>query len=254
MYLFQKPAVTIGVVIVLLLVLMARRRYELKAWQVALFVPIYVDLGLLSEKILYYFDYGTWGGGHFYGIIIILPVFSILICLLLRMNYLRAMDLGAAIAIFLLAFGKIACFTLGCCGGKALFEMSNGETFYFPSRSAEFTCALLMAALFVWMNNKKKYHGIIYGCFCLVYSVQRIFFEEMRIDIAPTKFNLPVAEFWCIFIFFMGIAWIVAALIYKKKSKRWQAYCDRIESEKLEAVEQAKLEKAKKKQAKQKTK
>lgn len=252
MYLFERPVVFVGIIIVTLLIIAGRKLYGFPAWKLAIFVPVLVDCGLFSEKLLYYFNYGTWGGNYFYGITIFLPLFIILLALILRMNYLSACDLAAPLSVFLLAFGKMQCFLDGCCSGIALFEMSNGETFYFPSRSAEFVCALLMTALFIWLKTKPKNYGMVYGYYCIIYGVQRIFFEEMRIEEAPTRFGLPVAEFWSIFIIFMGIAWLLVVSQYKKKSKGYQKYLDKQELITIAAREEAKIKKQAKKKVKTK--
>lgn len=254
MYLFQRPIVTIGVIIVTLIIIFFRRKYEFTAWKLVVFVPILVDLGLIAEKVLYYLNYGSWGGNYFYGITILLPIFGIPLVLLLRMNYLRAYDFAAPLSVFLLAFGKLNCMQEGCCTGKALFELSNGEIFYFPSRSAELIFALAMTVFFIWMNNNKKYHGQIYGYYCIIYAVQRIFFEEMRIEEAPTRFGLPVAEFWSIFIIFMGIAWILLVGQYKKKSKRWNNYVERRELAEIAYAQELTQKKKERKKQQQKAK
>lgn len=225
-------------------------KYDFKVKQAVILSPTLFFLALFISKLTYYIDYGEWGGQYFYGTVMFFPIVIIPLCLLFKLNYLRAADFTALITIFMMVFGKLDCMMHGCCTGIQLFELSSGQIIYFPSRTLESLTALAMAILFYLLNYGIKHRGLIYGYFLIIYGVQRSFFEMFRIETPEYRFSIPVAYIWCAGCVILGIAWLILMPMYKKKSMKFQEQIKKEEDEyKLE-----KIRKNKQKQAQQRAK
>ncbi|MFI3142010.1 MAG: prolipoprotein diacylglyceryl transferase [Clostridia bacterium] len=254
----NSPFLIVGFIMALTYALRFRKHHGFSVLQMLIFIPVALGLDLLGERLLYFFNYGSWGGHFFYGGVMLLPLFIVPLILVLRMNYLKSTDLLAIVSMAVRWIAKIGnCGIIrGCCGGIELFEF-NGEMITFPSQVVEGLTLLVMGLLFIKLSKNEKYRGLIYGYYYIIYGITRAIFESLRIDEKVYQFGVPVAQFWCLIIIGLGIAWLILVPLYKKKSKRYIGIIEKEKQleEELEKVEDLeKIRKQKQKQAKQKSK
>lgn len=251
----NSPFLIVGFIMALYYALTRKYRLGFKTYQIMIFIPLALVCDLFGERLLFFFNYGNWGGHYFYGGVMFLPIFIIPLILILRMNYLKTTDMLAVVAMLVRWIAKIGNCGLinGCCGGIELFEMSNGEVFCFPSQYVEGAVLLAIGIFLMKLSKNEKYRGLLYGYLLIIYGITRAIFESLRIAERVYLYGVAVAQFWCLILVILGVMWIVLVPLYKKKSKRYQV---QIEQEKIDFENKKKqeiinkLHKNKKKQTK----
>ena len=123
-------------------------------------------------------------GANYFGFLFFGPFFLIVICLLLRIDPFRQIDLITPAYPLALIFVKLACFCAGCWRG---FEWKYG-IYNAASGKAEFSTQLLECFLvaciflFLFLNRNKIKSGTMYPVYLIVYSSTRFFSEFTRVE------------------------------------------------------------------------
>lgn len=181
----------------------------------------YIDLsfyiliaGIIGSRIVHvlfddpaYYSKNPWdvikiwqGGLTFYGGLITAIPLGIYLLKKYNLPLWKSTDiLGAAIPIGM-AFGRLGCFSAGCCYGKET-TLPIGITFINPESLARLGIPLhptqlyesfgdiLIFGILFFLRKKKSFNGQIFWTFTLLYSILRFFVEFYRGDQRGYFFN-----------------------------------------------------------------
>lgn len=169
---------------------------------------IVVLSGLLGARLIYVivnFGYYTgrpleilmlWKGGLvFYGGLIGGTVSLFIAVHYFRLPVLGTMDLGAAAVSIGHAFGRLGCFTAGCCYGR-FTDLPWAVTFTNPDCLAaevmnlpvhpvqlySFLFLSLMTIFLVWLHGRRSFEGQIAAVYLIIYGLFRFGVEFLRGD------------------------------------------------------------------------
>ncbi|NWF92887.1 MAG: prolipoprotein diacylglyceryl transferase [Syntrophaceae bacterium] len=156
----------------------------------ALFVLINFDL--YRQDPLRMFN--IWEGGLvFYGGLLLAVSVSILYMRRHRLPVWKILDLTSPFVALGLFFGRIGCYSAGCCYGKET-SLPWGVTFtdqnslarlgvsLHPTQLYEALMGLAIFLYLIWKEKRKAFDGQISLLFLLLYSTGRFFIEMLRGD------------------------------------------------------------------------
>lgn len=209
-------ALSIGTVLMLGVMLVCRQWYHFQYWKTILTAPILTLFGLLSVKILFFIENGTWKGLSFFGAVLLIPLWFILVARLLKESYLRLLDNCAPAICIMLALMKLECVLTGCCKGRILYENAAGGAVRFPSQVVELVNALAVMVILMLFMRKQKYLGKIYPLFMIIYGGTRFFWNLFR-QTEPFIWIMPAGNFWALVSIAIGLVWLW--LLRKKEEK-----------------------------------
>lgn len=210
--------------------------------QVANFVMLTTIVAVLGGKIVFFFEEPSYYFGHpanmlrsfgsgfvFYGAFIFaLPV---LYYYFKKHNWpkRKMLDTIAIVATILLFFGRLGCFSAGCCHGIRTDSwlgvvFSNPNCVAYPLNTPLYPTQLFEAGLLVLIfivlylfRNKKQYDGQLFLIYMLMYAIGRFFIEFLRGDTERGfLFNGRISHSQFIAIIIVIVA-IVAHFYMKKK-------------------------------------
>jgi len=175
--------------------------------QITNFVMLTTIAGIVGGKIAFYFEAPAYYFGHpanmirsfgsgfvFYGAFILaLPV---LYFFFKKHNWpkRKMLDIIAIAAIILLFFGRLGCFSAGCCHGIRTDSwlgvvFSNPNCVAYPLNTPLYPTQLFEAGLLVLiffviylLRNKKQYDGQLFLIYTFLYAIGRFFIEFLRGD------------------------------------------------------------------------
>jgi phosphatidylglycerol:prolipoprotein diacylglycerol transferase len=141
-----------------------------------------------------------WQGGLvFYGGFIGALVASIWFCWKRRVSFFRIADICIPSVAIGHAFGRLGCFSAGCCHGQATGLESFGAVFsaggtvvaksnllgvpIHPTQLYESLGELCIFGLLLWVRSRKRFHGQVLITYLLVYPILRSAVEMFRGDI-----------------------------------------------------------------------
>ena len=145
-------------------------------------------------------------GANYFGNLFSAPILVLLVCILLKIDYLAQMDLVTPAFPLALFISKIACFFAGCCGGVQWIYGCYNPT----SRRIEFPAQLLESAvalvLFIFLQcGKKKFKkGTIFPVYLIAFSAIRFFTEFTRCE-PNVLWGLKTYHFLCIAGVIVGV-------------------------------------------------
>ncbi len=222
------------------LILAKKENLDIKVLADFLFYAILV--GLVGAKIWYYFtELGETGeasslldmltsAGTFHGGIIFAIFFVLWYVHKHKLDFKVIGDVlapGVALAHF---FGRMGCFSAGCCWGKEAHDSPIALTFtgtntstgvphgvpLYPTQLMEAILNLLNFAILLLFFRKKKFNGQVFVLYILNYSIIRFFVEFFRGDSGRgyiSFLHLSVPQLVSI------IGFIAAAALYWKFKK-----------------------------------
>ena len=209
MSIFLILALILGTGVMIGIMLYCRKWITIKLWKTALFSALLTLSGFTSVKIMYFFENGKWDGLSFFGAVLFLPFFLIILAFAIRERWTTLLDLAAPSVCGMLAIMKIECLRSGCCKGKLLFGDPKLETdFYFPSREVELITAIIIALVLIRFIKQGKYKGEIYPLFMIIYGAVRFiwnFFRKTSVTIWP----LPIGNIWSLVSIAIGVIWLL---------------------------------------------
>mgnify|MGYP006289234783 FL=1 len=125
------------------------------------------------------------------------------------------------------AVGRIGCFFAGCCHGKAC-TLPIALTFHHPdslapigvglhptqlySVAANFTIFLIL----LYIGKMKKFHGMVFWTYVLLYSVSRYIIEIFRGDLRGQFLFMEISTSQGICILLFAVSLIMLGRLYKK--------------------------------------
>lgn len=204
----------VGMVLMGVPMLMMARQYGIAWWKSLISTVLLTVVGLTGTILMFYIETGTFGGASFFGAVFFVPFVFALVALVLRMPYLKVLDLCAVGQCVTMAILRVNCLREGCCGGRVLFG-----TFRFPSQIAELLVGMGLMVLFVyWSYHKPRLHGWVYPWFMLLYGVIRTGLNLLREEWAERALNgFPKGMIWSLVSIAVGALWLFLAYLYRKK-------------------------------------
>ncbi len=241
------PTLYVGTLFVIAYALKERFMFKFEKWQAIVFPIVTTILGLISIRLLYYVNYGTFNGQFFYAAALTLPFYSYPVAKILKLNYFLAMDYAAIYCMLMTAFANL---------GLMINSLTQGTIEFFglsiPNTWVDCAAQFALAGLLVWLSKKREKRYLVYGWFYVIYGIQRIFSEQFRGIYSPEFFGLNVATFWCLICIVLGIAWLILIPKYRLKSKSYAKILEEEAQQDQQIRQKEKLEKIR--QQKQKIK
>jgi phosphatidylglycerol:prolipoprotein diacylglycerol transferase len=205
--------VSFGVVVAILLIQHLAKQQGMdseKVWNLAI---IFVFAGIVGAKLLMFIaDWDTYvhnpreiftfstlqAGGVFSGGVVLAVICGAWYMRRNHMPGLRTADVFAPGLALGHAFGRLGCFSAGCCFGKET-SLPWGVTFHnplaneiggvplgvhiHPTQLYEMVVELANFAILYWMLKHKKFEGQVVGAYMFIYGTARFFLEFLRGDL-----------------------------------------------------------------------
>lgn len=207
----------IGTVGMFAVMLVCRRWYSLSMGKTVLTTMLLVLSGVVSVKIMFFIENGGLGGLSFFGAVLFVPIFWILVARSLRLPYKESLDMVAPSICIMLAVMKVNCMRGGCCGGRFLYVTGDKVPVYFPSRQVECANAIILMLVLLYLMKKGKYRERIYPVFMILYGITRFILNWFRYTSTPFLWGIPAGNIWAVVSLGVGILWI---LVERRKSKQ----------------------------------
>ncbi|ABF41870.1 prolipoprotein diacylglyceryl transferase [Candidatus Koribacter versatilis Ellin345] len=203
--------VSLGVVLAILLIQKLAKQQGMdpdKVWNLAI---IFVFAGIVGAKLLMFitewdrfknpqelFSLSTLqAGGVFSGGVVLAVICGAWYMRVNHMPGLRTADVFAPGLALGHAFGRLGCFSAGCCFGKET-TLPWGVVFknplahdlsgtplnvhIHPTQLYEMIVELLNFAFLMWLLKRKRFEGQVVGAYMFIYGVARFFLEFVRGD------------------------------------------------------------------------
>ncbi len=187
---------------------------------------------------------------NYFGLLFFIPFILLLVCLALRVDPIKQIDLITPAFPFALISVKMGCFCAGCCRGYVwsggLYNYKTGYT-EIPLQLLETGLALVIF-IFLLLWRKKAKPGTMFPTYMIVYSVTRFFsefFSHKENIVGP--FN--VYQILCVAGVIIGFIELLLILEYSKKLQQFfteTPYGYFVNAIKEKAKEKPKKEKTKK--------
>jgi len=151
----------VGLLFTIVLAVLRRHLLEIKSVTAVIIAVVFFLQAYLGAKILYGLelvisenDFGMFDmeGQSLYGTVFISFLFIPILAKLLRKNINSMFDYIAPFWIVLLAFVRLGCFTIGCCGADAC--MISGVSIILPVQLFEVICDLIIMQIVFCFENK----------------------------------------------------------------------------------------------------
>ena len=187
-----------------------------------------VAVKLMKLDFFEFMNY-AFGGWVFYGGLIGFVVGMYIYCRIYKVDFIMILDMTTPFLPFVHGFGRIACFTAGCCYGVEYHGIGAIHFPYnefvpelnafprFPVQLTEAACNFIMFAILLAIFNKGKLRkGKLLGVYLIYYSVMRFFLEFLRGDLERGKVGgVSTSQLISLLLLPVGIF-----LIYKGLHKR----------------------------------
>ncbi|MBZ4664415.1 MAG: prolipoprotein diacylglyceryl transferase [Caloramator sp.] len=155
------------------------------------------------------------GGFVVYGGLIGGVLVAYIYCRKKKVDFLKMFDVAAPAIAVAQGFGRIGCFSAGCCYGKettsplgVVFKNSpfapNGVRLI-PTQLISSLGNFLIAAVLFYFSKKAKHNGQVAGLYMILYSVGRFMVEFLRDDPRGNVLFFSTSQFICIFVFIVGV-------------------------------------------------
>jgi len=190
--------------------------------------------GFLGARILYILveikdlPSDPWGiifgraGFVFYGGVITGTLAAYFLARRFKVDFVKLCDSFAPGVALGHAFGRLGCFSYGCCYGRP----DNCFGLLFPSESPagmlgvkvlpvqliEAFCLFVLFAALWMVSRKKKFDGQVFCLYLIFYSVLRFALEFLRYDPRGGFYGFSTSQWISVFVFITGV------ILYKRRS------------------------------------
>jgi prolipoprotein diacylglyceryltransferase len=207
--------VIIGMILRIPILLIQGKRFNVKTFKLPILAVVFTLFELFGTMVLYVIENGAIGGMSYYGGILLMPIFAILLSLVFRIKYLDTMDLFATVAGAMVVM-RVQCILTGCCGGKVLFTY-KGTDIRFPNRIIEIITVLVLTIILLNLGKKVKYKGLLYPIYMISYGIVRFIINWFREGVTPFVWVLPAGNFWSLIAIAVNVLWIIVVIKNRKK-------------------------------------
>lgn len=205
-------SVLIGSMILLLMMLIRRKRYNIslkKMIAMHIVVTVLTTLGALFGSFL--------GGMSFLGLRLygILILDTLMMYVLSRVFKIEIGCIGDYLSIGIISvccIVKVPCIIDGCCYGKELFANAAGDVVRFPSQIVEFSIWAILTAWLCVIEFKGKHKHLLWAIASIWFGIFRFLVDFMRGNPREMKLvilGLPGGRFWSLFVVAMGIVFLI---------------------------------------------
>lgn len=207
--------VIIGMILRIPILFIHGKRINVKWFKLPILAILFTIFELVGTMLLFLIENGVLGGMSYYGGILLMPIFGLLLALIFRIKYLDMMDLFATVAGAMIVM-RIQCIIMGCCGGKVLF-MYDDIAIRFPNRTIEIVTVLIITIVVLNLGKKEKYRGFLYPIYMISYSLMRFCTNWFREGVTPFVGVLPAGNFWALVAIVINVAWVFVLIKRKKR-------------------------------------
>lgn len=200
---------SLAVVLLLGLMLLRRRRYNIPVGKAILIMVLVAGLGILSTQMLYLIENGEWGGMSFFGAVLFLPLIMTPIALLLHISAENMMDFIAPPGLLMFAVMKTNCFFSGCCGGRVLTIGTKGATMIFPSQLVEAGVTIVLILALLLFEYKEKTRTKLYPISMVSYGILRFILNWFRMPGDALVLGMQKGTVWSVVAVIIGVFWLM---------------------------------------------
>lgn len=203
------------VVVDMLLGIYQNRFYMIPIWKLITAIVCMMLSGLLGISLLYYVEYGIWGGKSFFGCILMTPIVILFVSKMLKVPTNDLMDIAGPICAAFLAIIKINCLDAGCCEGIVLKMAADGTAIRFPSQIIEGVNGAVICIVLLFLQRKEHYRGRLAPIFLMMYGCTRFilnFFRDHLWSLDPFEklgLFIPRGHLWAFACIVWGLVWYV---------------------------------------------
>lgn len=214
----SKPVVAIVTIVFTTLLSLIRRKVYGFSMKQLMFIIVYtLAAGLTGSEIFYLIENGEWGGIRFYGAVLLIPLFSLLLARITKLPVADMEDFAPVLGLSMFSVYKTNCYLTGCCTGCVIAHTAEGVPIYFPSQIAEVIVTLMIVATGMILERDRTNSGKIFPICMILYSSTRFILQFFRWDTTPFLFGIPAAYLWSIIGMIFGTTWFV---LHNKKQKQ----------------------------------
>ena len=188
-------------------------------------LPKYVK----NPLAIFYF----WQGGFAYygGFLFAIPT-VIIFCKKNKWNFWKIADILTPPVALGLSFGRMGCFLAGCCYGKECDlpwaikfppqTLGKAGVFLHPTQTYESIAVLIIFAILIFYQNRKRFHGELFFILLILYGIARSSIEFFRDDHRGVFFNNIISTSQIISIPLIAFG-ITAYIFFHQKMKKVEA-------------------------------
>ena len=166
-------------------------------------------------------------GGVFYGGLIGGGLFSLVFIRIRNINFRDIMDIIVPSIALFLVFGRVACFSAGCCFGREAtwgIVMSDGVA-RIPVQLIESIFSLCIVVPMLLLRPERERRGVLLPMFLATYAVGRFLIEFMRGDMNRGVFILSTSQ-WISLVLLLSLGLFLIIMSKKKERKRNKDFSD----------------------------
>lgn len=213
----------LGFVFVFLCVFYLGMKMKIKAWKTAIVVLTVYPAVVLWMFVLYWIETGFFGGNNIVRVFVYVPLITYPVAKLLKIPFKEALSMVALGPVAVHGVSHLGCMFEGCCHGYiqqwGLYNRTTG-CLHFPTQPIEAIIALLILAYLLIRAKKRKYvpDGLEYPIMLMVFGSTRFLCEFLR-DNEKLIWGISNLAFHALFMFVVGMIWIIVAKRKKKKEQ-----------------------------------
>ncbi len=204
-------------VVMCAIMLLQMKWYKIPLWKSTVSSVLLMAAGLSGAMLMYYVENGSFGGRSLFGSIFLTPIVFLPVAWILKIKYVELLDICAPNICMTLAVTKVQCMVDRCCIGRILYQNESYIYIRFPSQLVEMAVFLLLMVALLVMCKFKRFRGVVYPWFLVLYSIPRFVLSYMRELVAPFCLGLPAGAFWSVCALLLGAVWLI--MIAQKKDK-----------------------------------
>ena len=153
--------------------------------------------------------------------VIYVPLAVYIICLILKTNFVKTIDMLAPMIAINHGVSHIFCIFQGCCYGypyeNGIWNEEQGE-YLFPIQLVEAASILLIALGIIIYSKKKNFNtqGYPYAIHLLLYGFTRFIYEFFR-DNTDQKWQISGLQWYALAAFVLGLIGVILIRVIKNK-------------------------------------
>lgn len=198
------------------------RKLELPLKKIVITVLIVYPVVVLWMFVMFWIESGftAWGGNNIVRVFVYVPLVGLPVAKLLKVEKKKMLSLLSFGPLLVHGISHFGCIFFGCCAGyPCSFGIYNPfhKDFRFPTQPIEALGAVAIVAYLFHRAKKRNYvsDGMEYPIMLVLFGSSRFLFEFLR-DNEKIWAGCSNLAFHALFMFIVGVAWIVLA---KKKGK-----------------------------------
>ena len=213
--------VLIAMAAALLCCLLRHKRFHLTIGQTLVLFFIHAVFGNVGDRVTARIALGSWNGGCWYGVPLMILVSIFLVMKVLKKDYETVGDMSAAGICILHVLSKVACLLMGCCEGLIMYFREDGTAVRFPCREFEILANAAIFVILLVFEKKKIAKGMLWELYMIWYAVIRYIAAWLRAlpkDWEPFFLWIPAARLWTAVICVTGL--VILFFHFKKRYGR----------------------------------